>query len=96
MKMDLSRIFTQNQKIVYREEDDGAFLFDPDTGDLRYMNHTGKEAFALLMGDKDFEQIIDHLLQLYPEVERSRMQTDVEVFLMDLEQRHIILPSNSQ
>lgn len=94
--MDLSRIFTQNQKIVYREEDDGAFLFDPDTGDLRYVNQAGKEAFAMLMGDKDIEQVIDHLLQLYPEVERSQMQTDVEVFLMDLEQRHLILPLNSQ
>ena len=30
--MDLTQKFQRNKNIVYREEDDGAFLFNPETG----------------------------------------------------------------
>jgi len=90
--MDLTKIFMQNNKIVYREEDDGAFLFDPDTGDLRYMNRSGRETFSVLKGDKDIKQVVHYMLELYPEVEPTQMQSDVEDFLKGLEEIHFILP----
>ena len=94
--MDLTKRYKQNKEIVYREEDEGAFLFDPDTGDLRYMNQSGRETFLMLKGDKDTKQVIDSLLDLYPEVEPAQMQSDVEDFLKDLEENHFILPLNSK
>ena len=94
--MDLKRRFKQNEDIVYREEDDGAFLFDPDTGDLRYMNRSGRETFLMLKGDNDIAQVINSMLELYPEVEPIQMQKDVEDFLEDLEESHFILPFNSK
>ena len=94
--MDLTRRFKQKEDIVYREEDDGAFLFDPDTGDLRYMNRSGRETFLMLKGDNDIAQVINSMLELYPEVEPIQMQKDVEDFLEDLEESHFILPFNSK
>lgn len=84
--------FKQNEKIVYREEDDGAFLFDPDSGDLRYMNQSGKETFAMVKSGRDIRQIVESLSGLYPEVEPPQIQSDVERFLTDLAESHFILP----
>ncbi len=94
--MDSSRIFKQNERMVYREEEDGAFLFDPETGDLRYMNRTGREAYALLNGEKDFDRVVRNMLDLYPDADPSQLQSDVENFLGDLEKNHFILPLNSR
>jgi hypothetical protein len=94
--MDLRKRYKQNKDIVYREEDDGAFLFDPETGALRYMNRSGRETFLMLKGDKDIKQVVDTMLELYPEVEPPRMQGDVEDFLEDLEEIHFILPLNGK
>ncbi len=82
--------------MVYREEEDGAFLFDPETGDLRYMNRTGREAYALLNGEKDFGRVVRNMLDLYPDADPSQLQSDVENFLGDLEKNHFILPLNSR
>ena len=94
--MDLTKRYSQNKEIVYREEDDGAFLFDPETGNLRYMNRSGRETFLMLKGDKDIKQVVDNMLDLYPEVEPAQMRIDVEDFLKDLEENHFILPLNSK
>jgi hypothetical protein len=94
--MELTNRYKQNEEIVYREEADGAFLFDPDTGNLRYMNRSGRETFLMLKGDKDTKQVIDSMLELYPEVEPPRIQSDVEDFLEDLEESHFILPLNNK
>ena len=82
--------------MVYREEEDGAFLFNPETGDLRYMNKTGREAYAMLNGEKDFSRVVQNMLDLYPDADPSRLQNDVETFFGDLEKNHFILPSKSR
>ena len=92
--MDLTKKFKHNENIVYREEDEGAFLFDPDTGNLKYMNLSGKEAFLMLSGDNDINKVIHNLLELYPEVEPKQMQKDIEIFLKDLEENRFILQNN--
>ncbi len=94
--MELTKRYKQNKEIVYREEADGAFLFDPDTGNLRYMNRSGRETFLMLKGDKDTKQVIDSMLELYPDVEPVQMQNDVEDFLKNLEESHFILPLNNK
>ena len=76
--MDLSQKFEKNENIVYREEDDGAFLFDPDTGNLKYLNRPGRETFLLLSDQRAINQVIDHMLGLYPDVARHRIQNDIE------------------
>jgi len=76
--------FRANNSIIFREEDDGAFLFDPETGNLKYMNQSAKDAFLVLKGQKDINQVIDDLVGSYPDVDRKQIQKDVESFLQEL------------
>lgn len=94
--MDLTRRFKQNEDIVYREEDDGAFLFDPDSGELRYMNRSGRETYLMLNGDNDINQVVHNIHELYPEMDPTQIQKDIEDFLKNLEENHFILPFNSK
>ena len=90
--MDLARRFQQNEDIVFREEDDGAFLFDPDSGDLRYVNQSGKETLLMLGKDHDVNTVIEQMIKLYPDVEPERIEADVKDFVRDLEENRFILP----
>ncbi len=88
--MDLTKKFVKNPSIVYREEEDGAFLFDPETGNLKYMNHSAKEAFLMLNGQKDVSRLIQYLLGLYTDVDVKKIQNDVEIFLKQLKENRFI------
>lgn len=83
--MDLTKKFVKNPSIVYREEEDGAFLFDPETGNLKYMNHSAKEAFLMLNGQKDVSRLIQYLLTLYPDMDFKQIQKDIGSFIEQLE-----------
>ena len=88
--MDLSQIFVRNDSIVYREEEDGAFLFDPDTGNLKYMNRTAKEAFLLLDGNTAVNQVVRHLSNLYPDMDMQQIEKDVLSYLQQLDENGFI------
>ena len=90
--MDLEKKFRPNKDIVFREEDDGAFLFDPDSGDLRYLNQSGKETFLMLGEDHDVSKVIDRMMELYSDVEPQKIEADVKDFVKDLEEDRFILP----
>lgn len=94
--MDFNKRFGRNENVVFREEDEGAFLFDPDTGDLKFMNLSGKEAFLMLDGEKDLEQITGHLLERYPQVEPEQVRKDLETFIKDLEENRFIRLVNEE
>lgn len=83
--MDLTKKFVKNPSIVYREEEDGAFLFDPETGNLKYMNLSAKETFLMLNGQKDVSRLIQYLLMLYPDVDFKQIQKDIGSFIEQLE-----------
>ncbi len=81
--MDSARRFKRNDSITYREEEDGAFLFDPETGNLKYMNRSAKEIFLILNGQKNVSQVIDQLLIQYNDADAQQIKQDVESFLQD-------------
>ena len=89
--MESKKRYRRNEEIVFREEDDGAFLFDPDSGDLRYLNQSGKETFLLLGEDQGVSTVIHRMLELYPDVEPQRIEADVRDFVKDLEENRFIL-----
>lgn len=94
--MDLKQKFQINKNIVYREEDDGAFLFNPDTGNLKYMNQTGKEAYLLLSEQKDVKQVINEMLGHFADAERPQIENDLETFLKELQENEFLFPMNSE
>ena len=89
--MESEKRYRRNEEIVFREEDDGAFLFDPDSGDLRYLNQSGKETFLMLGEDQDVNRVIHRMIELYPDVEPQKIEADVEDFVKDLEENRFIL-----
>ncbi len=89
--MDSEKKYRLNEEIVFREEDDGAFLFNPDSGDLKYLNQSGKETFLLLSEDHDVSSVIRRMSELYPEVDPQKIEADVRDFVKDLEQNRFIL-----
>lgn len=90
--MDLTDRFRKNEGIIFKEEGEGGFLFDPETGNLKYMNPSGKETFLVLMDQKDVEEMIKHLLRVYPDADPKQVQRDLEGFLTELDKNGFISP----
>lgn len=88
--MKASRTFARKAQIVYREEADGAFLLDPDSGLLKYMNRTAREIYRMLDGPKDLDLIVACLRTLYPGTDAADLRRDAEGFLNDLARQALI------
>lgn len=88
--MDLMIRFRPNDHIVYREEEDGAFLFDPETGNLKYMNRSAKKIYLMLNGQNDTDRIIGNLQDLYPDAGTKQIREDVEILMQQLEENGFI------
>ena len=94
-EMDPTQRYKINKEIVYREEDDGAFLFDPDSGNLKYMNPTGKETFLILKEKGDLSQAIAHIHGQHPDVDLEQASKDVKTFLEQLKENGFISPQDN-
>jgi len=91
--MDLILRFRPNDHIIYREEEDGAFLFDPETGNLKYMNGAAKNIYLMLNGENNTDSVIHNLRELYPDAKTEQIQEDVEIFMQQLEENDFISAS---
>lgn len=90
----MSRCLHKKKHIVFKEESDGAFLFDPKSGNLKYMNRMGKEMFLMLDGRRQVRHVIDAFCRRYPEVSPDRMRSDIEGFFHELEENGFIALKN--
>jgi len=78
------------RSLVFREEDDGAFIFDPIRDELRCTNESGALVFQWLDGKTSVEDIVKKLNALYPEPDADSMAKDVHAFIEDLKRRGFI------
>ncbi|MBW2334291.1 MAG: PqqD family protein [Deltaproteobacteria bacterium] len=60
------------------------------------MNRSGKETFLLLRDQQDVNQVINYMLGLFPDVERHRIENDLEIFLKELEENGFLSPLNRE
>lgn len=77
----MGKTYRINKRIVFREEGDGAFLFDPVDGNLKYLNHSGKEIYQTLKRSQDTASVIIFLQKTYPDADRDRLEADVMLFI---------------
>jgi len=75
---------------VLRQEEDGAFLFDPISDALVCVNETGREIVRGLDEGKSVDEIITKLNVLYPDIEPKTLQEDVLSFVERLVERGFI------
>ena len=73
-----------NPEMVFRKEEDGAFLFDPHTGNLKYLNANGVSIYELCDGKKTVGEIITLLMEFYPDMAAEKIATDTELFFEGL------------
>jgi hypothetical protein len=82
--MNDQRRFAIRESLVVREEEDGAFLFDPVTGDLKYANAAAKEIFLMLKDEKGVTEIVQQMIRQYPDVPEDRIRQDVNGLIESL------------
>lgn len=81
-----------NPDIVFREEEEGAFLFDPQTDVLRCINKTGAFILKLCDGKRGLDDICLQVMKEYEvDVTPEQLRTDVEGFLEGLIDLNLIL-----
>ncbi|MGA1841540.1 MAG: PqqD family protein [bacterium] len=73
------------QDIVLREEEEGSFLFDPNTGRICFLNETGTNIWRLCDKSKTPDQVISRVCSDYPEIPKEQIVQDCLKFLTDLE-----------
>jgi hypothetical protein len=65
---------------VLREEDEEAFLFNPETGAIKVLNPTGTFICKLCDGTNDTAGIITKILESF-EAEEENVKKDLDSFL---------------
>jgi hypothetical protein len=73
-----------NQDIVFREEEEGAFLFDPDTGRIFHLNELGMRIWKSCVKARRPEQIIKDICLDYSDISQEQIERDCMKFLEDL------------
>jgi len=64
-EISMSSVLTLNPLLVLREEDDGALLFDPETGDVRILNPTAVAVCKLLDGRRTLANVLEDLGEIF-------------------------------
>jgi len=90
MTPDRSVIPVLRREIVIREEDDGAFIFDPVNDELSAVNETGLLVLRQINGRRSLADIIDAVASEFSDVDPEQVGRDVEAFVEGLISRGLI------
>jgi hypothetical protein len=71
---------SQNTDCIFREEEDGAFLFDPETGNLKFINNI----YQLCDGRMTVGDITSLVIENYRDISSKQIEDDIKVFLKNL------------
>jgi hypothetical protein len=90
MAPDRSLVPRFRRETVIREEDDGAFIFDPITDALSAANETGLLILRQIDGKKTLAEITNTVAAHFSEIEPEQIRRDVEAFIDELVSRGLI------
>ena len=76
--------------VVLREEDDGAFVFDPIEDTLRVVNETGALFFTVMDGTRTLEEITRDVADVFTDVGEENIREDAKRFMHDLALRGLL------
>ena len=80
-----------NPDMVFRKEEEGAFLFDPHTGNLKYLNPSGVNVYELCDGCRTVSDIVKLLQELYPDTAIEKIAADTGQFFENLAAMHFLM-----
>jgi len=90
MAPDRSFIPRIKRETVIRQEDDGAFIFDPVTDELSAVNETGLLVLKQIDGKRTLADIINTVAAEFSHVGPDEIGRDVELFIEQLVNRGLI------
>jgi len=78
--------FLRNPDVVLREEDpdEGALLFNPDTNQIRVMNHTGLFIWKMCDGTHSIADFTTALRETYEDVPDEQIDLQIKEFIDDM------------
>jgi len=91
-----AKSFAANPEIVLRVEDDGAFLFNPDSGRICYVNEVGITIWRLCKNPVSLSEIIRQVETEYSEVPPDEVVSDCREFLGQLDILGFLMPDPDQ
>lgn len=76
------KTFVMNKDFVFREEEEGAFLFNPQTDELHCVNGVGMFICKLCNGKNHMDEICKRIWEEFDvDVEPHRLRQEVESFI---------------
>lgn len=85
--------FLANPDIVLRTEDDGAFLFDPESGRICYVNEVGITIWRLCKDPVTFPEIVQRVESDYSEIPPGGVAPDCREYLNQLAALGFLTPT---
>ena len=83
--------FIQNENISLREEDeDGALLFEPDTGKIVVLNVTGVELWKRLKEPNDIKSLKSYIIENFSETDNHDVEKEINEFITQLKELEFI------
>ena len=84
MKLKYNKPLQVNPDVVFREEEEGAFLFHPETGELKCLNPIGSIIWSMCDGQNSADLLEEKISVKYPSVPRDEIHNDLITFLEEL------------
>ena len=76
--------FRRDAKIIFREEGDVGLLFNPDTGEIKILNETGKFIWSCLEKDKTRAEVAQEVAREFEAPGETKCRDDVDTFISHL------------
>ncbi len=76
--------------IIFREEGEEGFLFNPETEEVKILNSLGMFIWKLCDGKHSREEIAEEITQEYDSQSIDEVKTDLEKFLKELKGLNLI------
>lgn len=87
--------YIKNERIVFKEEGEGAFLFDSVNGNLKYLNRSAKEIYLMIDGTSEFPHLLGRVVGTYPDSDPDEIEKDLKAYLGDLTENRFIFAIDS-
>ena len=84
MNPNFDQAYALRDSIVFKKEDDGGFLFDPYSGNLKYVNRAAQSILEQIDGRRSLNRILQDLQRRYPDIPADTLREDLKRFFREL------------
>lgn len=92
MRLQPETIISVARDIAVADLGDESVVLDPTSGKYFGLNEVAARIITIAKEETTFERVVDQLLSEF-EVDRSRLESDVALFVQDLEGRGLLVVS---